>query len=133
MLKRLTYYLKIVSVILFVVFICLILEVVFNCGVVSISFLFICTLFILINIFTVLSRKRIYKEIISYNLISFAITFYLGIIVIRLYTDYRVNSLIYTLNYDYFKTNFIIIDLVIIEIILNTLFIYFWDRKKKTS
>ncbi len=133
MLKRLTYYLKIVSVILFVVFICLILEVVFNCGVVGISFLFICTLFILINIFTVLSRKRIYKEIISYNLISFAITFYLGIIVIRLYTDYRVNSLIYTLNYDYFKTNFIIIDLVIIEIILNTLFIYFWDRKKKTS
>jgi len=132
-LKRLTYYLKIVSVILFVVFICLILEVVFNCGVVGISFLFICTLFILINIFTVLSRKRIYKEIISYNLISFAITFYLGIIVIRLYTDYRVNSLIYTLNYDYFKTNFIIIDLVIIEIILNTLFIYFWDRKKKTS
>ena len=133
MLKRLTCYLKIVSVILFVVFICLILEVVFNCGVVGISFLFICTLFILINIFTVLSRKRIYKEIISYNLISFAITFYLGIIVIRLYTDYRVNSLIYTLNYDYFKTNFIIIDLVIIEIILNTLFIYFWDRKKKTS
>ena len=133
MLKRLTYYLKIVSVILFVVFICLILEVVFNCGVVGISFLFICTLFILINIFTVLSRKRIYKEIISYNLISFAITFYLGIIVIRLYTDYRVNSLIFTLNYDYFKTNFIIIDLVIIEIILNTLFIYFWDRKKKTS
>ena len=133
MLKRLTYYLKIVSVILFVVFICLILEVVFNCGVVGISFLFICTLFILINIFTVLSRKRIYKEIISYNLISFAITFYLGIIVIRLYTDYRVNSLIYTLNYDYFKTNFIIINLVIIEIILNTLFIYFWDRKKKTS
>ena len=63
MLKRVTYYLKIVSVILFVVFICLILEVVFNCGVVGISFLFICTLFILINIFTVLSRKRIYKEI----------------------------------------------------------------------
>ena len=36
----------------------------------------------------------------------------------------------YTLNYDYFKTNFIIIDFVILGIILNTLFIYFFDIKK---
>ena len=130
MLKRLTYYLKIVSVILFVVFICLILEVVFNCGVVGISFLFICTLFILINIFTVLSRKDIYKQLVSYNLISLALTIYLGIIVTKLYTDYNAHSLMYTLNYDYFKTNFIIVDLVILGIILNTLFIYFWNIKK---
>ena len=89
-----------------------------------------CSLFVLINIFTVLSRKDIYKELVSYNLISFALTFYLGIIVVKLYTDYRANSLMYTLNYDYFKTNFIIIDLVILGIILNTLFIYFFDIKK---
>ena len=88
------------------------------------------SIFILINIFTILSRKDIYKELISYNLISIALTVYLGIIIIRLYTDYRANSLIYTLNYDYFKTNFVIIDLVILGIILNTLFIYFCDIKK---
>ena len=92
-----------------------------------------CSLFILINLFTVLSRKDIYKDLVSYNLITFALTFYLGIIVIRLYTDYRENSLMYTLNYDYFKTNFIIIDFVILGIILNTLFIFFFDTKKKTS
>lgn len=130
MLEKITYYLRIISLIFFVVFISLLLEIIFNCGVFGISFLVMCGLFILINIFTVLTRKPIYKELVSYNLISTALTIYLGIIVIKLYTDYRANSLMYTLNYDYFKTNFIIIDLVILGIILNTLFIYFLDIKE---
>ena len=130
MLKSIAYYLRITSVVLFVVFVCLLLDVVLDCGAFGISFLVMCSLFVLTNIFIVLSRKNIYKELVSYNLISFALTFYLGIIVIRLYTDYRLGSLMYTLNYDYFKTNFIIIDLVILGIILNTLFIYFCDMKK---
>lgn len=130
MLEKITYYLRIISLIFFVVFISLLLEIIFNCGVFGISFLVMCVLFILINIFTVLTRKPIYKELVSYNLISTALTIYLGIIVIKLYTDYRANSLMYTLNYDYFKTNFIIIDLVILGIILNTLFIYFLDIKE---
>lgn len=130
MLKKLIYYLRIVSIVLFIVFVYLLLDVILDCGIFGISFLVMCSLFILINLFTVLSRKDIYKELVSYNLISFALTFYLGIIVVKLYTDYRAHSLMYTLNYDYFKTNFIIIDLVILGIILNTLFIYFWDIKK---
>ena len=130
MLEKITYYLRIISLIFFGVFISLLLEIIFNCGVFGISFLVMCVLFILINIFTVLTRKPIYKELVSYNLISTALTIYLGIIVIKLYTDYRANSLMYTLNYDYFKTNFIIIDLVILGIILNTLFIYFLDIKE---
>ena len=130
MLKKLIYYLRIVSILLFIVFVYLLLDVILDCGIFGISFLVMCSLFILINLFTVLSRKDIYKDLVSYNLIPVALTFYLGIIVIRLYTDYRVNSLMYTLNYDYFKTNFIIIDLVILGIILNTLFIYFFDIKK---
>ena len=130
MLKNITYYLRIISVVLFVVFVCLLLEVILDCNAFGISFLVMCSLFVLINIFTVLSRKDIYKELISYNLISIALCFYLGIIVFKLYTDYRANSLMYNINYDYFKTNFIIIDLVILGIILNTLFIYFYDIKK---
>ena len=131
MLKSVAYYLRLISVVLFVIFVCLLLGVVFNCGAFGISFLVMCGLFVLINIFTVLSRKDIYKELVSYNLISFALTFYLGIIVVKLYTDYRTHSTMYMINYDYFKTNFIIIDLVILGIILNTLFIYFWDIKKE--
>ena len=130
MLKKLIYYLRIVSIVLFIVFVYLLLDVILDCGIFGISFLVMCSLFILINLFTVLSRKDIYKDLVSYNLISVALTFYLGIIVVRLYTDYRAHSLMYTLNYDYFKTNFIIIDLVILGIILNTLFIYFLDIKE---
>lgn len=130
MLKNIVYHLRIVSVVLFIVFICMLLKVIFNSGMFGISFLVMCSLFVLINIFTVLSRKRIYRDLISYNLISLALTFYLGIIVVKLYTDYRAYSMMYMINYDYFKTNFIIIDLVILGIILNTLFIYFWDIKK---
>lgn len=131
MLKNITYYLRIISVVLFIVFVCLLLEVILDCNAFGISFLVMCSLFVLINIFTVLSRKDIYKELISYNLISTALAIYLGIIVVKLYTDYRAHSLMYNLNYDYFKTNFIIIDLVILGIILNTLFIYFYDIKKE--
>ena len=131
MLKKVAYYLRLLSLIFFAIFISLLLEVIFNCGLFGITFLAMCGLFILINIFTLFTRKEIYKELISYNLISTALTFYLGIIVVKLYTDYRATSLMYTLNYDYFKTNFIIIDLVILGIILNTLFIYFWDRTKE--
>ena len=125
MLKTITYYLRIISVVLFVIFVCLLLKVILDCGVSGISFLVMSILLVLINIFTVLSKKDIYKDLISYNLISTALAIYLGIIVVKLYTDYRVYSLMYNLNYDYFKTNFIIIDLVILGIILNTLFIYF--------
>ena len=130
MLKTITYYLRIISVVLFVIFVCLLLKVILDCGVSAISFLVMSILLVLINIFTVLSKKDIYKDLISYNLISTALAIYLGIIVVKLYTDYRVHSLMYNLNYDYFKTNFIIIDLVILGIILNTLFIYFYDIKK---
>ena len=83
MYKKIAYYLRIISVVLFIVFVCLLLEVIFNCGVFGISFLVMCSLFILINIFTVLSRKDIYKELVSYNLISLALTIYLGIIVTK--------------------------------------------------
>ena len=130
MFNKIIYYLRIISLIFFAIFISLLLKIIFNSGIFGISFLIMCSLFILINIFTVLTRKEIYKKLISYNLISTALTFYLGIIVVKLYTDYRANSLMYTLNYDYFKTNFIIIDLVILGIILNTLFIYFLDIKE---
>ena len=130
MLKTVAYYLRIISVVLFVIFVCLLLKVILDCGVSGISFLVMSILLVLINIFTVLSKKDIYKDLISYNLISTALAIYLGIIVVKLYTDYRVHSLMYNLNYDYFKTNFIIIDLVILGIILNTLFIYFSDIKK---
>ena len=131
MLRKIFYYLRLISIVFFVIFACLLLDVVLDCGVFGISFLVMCILFVLINMFTLLSRKDIYKDLISYNLISAALTFYLGLIVIKLYTDYRINSLMYNINYDYFKTNFIIIDLVILGIILNTLFIYFWDIKKE--
>lgn len=130
MLKTVAYYLRIISVVLFVIFVCLLLKVILDCGVSGISFLVMSILLVLINIFTVLSKKDIYKDLISYNLISTALAIYLGIIVVKLYTNYRVHSLMYNLNYDYFKTNFIIIDLVILGIILNTLFIYFYDIKK---
>ena len=130
MLKTVAYYLRIISVVLFVIFVCLLLKVILDCGVSGISFLVMSILLVLINIFTVLSKKDIYKDLISYNLISTALAIYLGIIVVKLYTNYRVHSLMYNLNYDYFKTNFIIIDLVILGIILNTLFIYFSDIKK---
>ena len=130
MLKKIAYHFSLISLISFLLFTCSLLKVVLDCGIFGLSFLIMCILFILINLFTVLSKKNIYKDLVSYNLISVALTIYLGIIVTKLFLSSKALSLIYTLNYDYFKTNFIIIDLVILGIILNTLFIYFKDIKE---
>ena len=52
MLKKLIYYLRIVSILLFIVFAYLLLDVILDCGIFGISFLVMCGLFVLINIFT---------------------------------------------------------------------------------
>ena len=49
MLKSIAYYLRLISAVLFVIFVCLLLGVVFNCGAFGISFLVMCGLFVLIN------------------------------------------------------------------------------------
>lgn len=129
MFRNFIYYLRLLSILFFIIFVCLLLKIIFNCDFFGISFLVMCILFILINIYTLLSRKDIYKDLVSYNLISIALSFYLGIIVFRLYVGEGVSDLS-LINYDYFKTNFIIVDLVILGIILNTLFLSFFDMKK---
>lgn len=129
MFRNFIYYLRLLSILFFIIFVCLLLKIIFNCDFFGISFLVMCILFILINIYTLLSRKDIYKDLVSYNLISIALSFYLGIIVFRLYVGEGFSDLS-LINFDYFKTNFIIVDLVILGIILNTLFLSFFDMKK---
>ena len=133
MLKSFFYYLRLLSVLIFIILISLLLDVIFSSHVVGISFLIMSILFIMINIFTILSRKKIYKELISYNLISIALTIYLALITFRYYNEYQPSNPFLELNYDYFQTNFIIISLVILGIILNTIFIYFFDSKEKSQ
>ena len=130
MFKKVCYYLRLLSVFFFIVFICLLLEVILSCGGVGISFLVMASLFVFINLFTILSRKKVYQDLVSYNLVSIALSLYIGIITTRYFIDYRATSLAYQLNYGYFKTNFIIIDLVVFGIALNSLFIYFITKEK---
>ncbi len=129
MFRCIIYYLRLIAILVFILLVSLLLKVIFNCDLFGVSFLIMCILFILTNIFTLLTRKDVYKKLISYNLISIALTFYLGIIVYKFYSDVSVSNF-NLINYDYFRINFIIIDLVILGIILNTLFLSFWDIKK---
>ena len=129
MFRCIIYYLRLIAILVFILLVSLLLKVIFNCDLFGVSFLIMCILFILTNIFTLLTRKDVYKKLISYNLISIALTFYLGIIVYKFYSDVSVSNF-NLINYDYFRVNFIIIDLVILGIILNTLFLSFWDIKK---
>ena len=133
MLKSIFYYLRLLSVLIFIILISLLLDVIFSSHTVGISFLVMDILFIMINVFTILSRKKIYKEVISYNLISVALTIYLTLITFRYYNEYQPNNPLLELNYDYFQTNFIIMSLVILGIILNTIFIYFLEPKEKSQ
>ena len=65
MYKKVAYYLRIISLVLFIVFICLLLEIIFNCGVFGISFLIMCSLFVLINIGLYLEWTGVAEPIIA--------------------------------------------------------------------
>ena len=89
-------------------------------------------LYIVINIFSILTRKKIYQRTISYNMVMIALTIYLLIVYLRTVSDARlVATGLYTLNTNYCKMNFIILGLVMIGIMLNTIVLYLADERSE--
>ena len=126
------YYIRLVSFIIYLILAILLLPSVFKGEMEGFFFLLVLFLYIIINIFSILTRKKIYQRTISYNMVMIALTIYLLIVYLRTVSDARlVATGLYTLNTNYCKMNFIILGLVMIGIMLNTIVLYLADERSE--
>ena len=113
MISKSIYYIRLVSFIIYLILAILLLPSVFKGEIEGFFFLLVLFLYIVINIFSILTRKKIYQRTISYNMVMIALTIYLLIVYLRTVSDARlVATGLYTLNTNYCKMNFIILGLV---------------------
>lgn len=132
MISKSIYYIRLVSFIIYLILAILLLPSVFKGGMEGFFFLLVLFLYIIINIFSILTRKKIYQRTISYNMVMIALTIYLLIVYLRTVSDARlVATGLYTLNTNYCKMNFIILGLVMIGIMLNTIVLYLADERSE--
>ena len=112
------------------------LPYIYQSGWPGILFLVMLVLFVSSTLWSLLSNRAIFKEMVSYNLIIIALTLYFAVITARLLLDPRLQiSTLYTVNIEYCQTNFIILSFVMLGIVLNTIILYlnseFFEQKKK--
>lgn len=126
MISKSIYYTRLISFIIYLILAILLLPSVFKGEMEGFFFLLVLFLYIIINIFSILTRKKIYQRTISYNI---ALTIYLLIVYLRTVSDERlVATGLYTLNNNYCKMNFVLLGLVMIGIMLNTIVLYLADE-----
>ncbi len=92
----------------------------------GIAFLVTTILYIGCTLWTLLSKRKIYQEMISYNLIMIFVFLYFALIVLRISFDTRLQMQeLYTINIEYCKNNFFILALIMIGLICNTILLSF--------
>ena len=129
MISKSIYYTRLISFIIYLILAILLLPSVFKGEMEGFFFFLVLFLYIIINIFSILTRKKIYQRTISYNMVMIALTIYLLIVYLRTVSDERlVATGLYTLNNNYCKMNFVLLGLVMIGIMLNTIVLYLADE-----
>ena len=136
MIKKVIYYGRIVCFILYLLMMFFMLPYIYQSGWPGILFLVMLVLFVSSTLWSLLSNRAIFREVVSYNLIIIALTLYFAVITARLLLDPRLQiSTLYTVNIEYCQTNFIILSFVMLGIVLNTIILYlnseFFEQKKK--
>ena len=136
MIKKVIYYGRIVCFILYLLMMFFMLPYIYQSGWPGILFLVMLVLFVSSTLWSLLSNRAIFKEMVSYNLIIIALTLYFAVITARLLLDPRLQiSTLYTVNIEYCQTNFIILSFVMLGIVLNTIILYlnseFFEQKKR--
>lgn len=118
--KKIIYYLRIVLFTLYLVTMFLLIDKIYRAN-------FFCTLYFLLNfiysfimILTILSKKKIFKETISYNILNIGIYLYSFMLLKITYSNTTLDILS---NEIYFRNNFIMLSILLIGIIIYSLII----------
>ena len=84
-----------------------------------------------LTLWTLLKKKPIFKETISYNLIMVAVFFYFLLVTLRVLFDPRLQSTLYTLNMEYCRNNFFLLSIILIGMSLNTVLLALIESDKE--
>lgn len=126
MIKKTIYYFRIFCCILYLLMSISLLSYAFQSGFVGILFLICCSLFTVSILIGLLSNKKCYKEVISYNLLIIFLTGYFAIICSRLlFSSYLSMPMLYTINLQYCQVNFFILSIVSVGVAISSLILYF--------
>ena len=118
--KKTIYYIRIILFIAYLIIMFLLIKPLFGKQLASNIYFFCNILYSFIILLTILSKKRIYKDMISYNILNIGIYIYTFI----LYFITNYNTKLDIINHkDYFQNNFILLSILVIGLGLYTLYI----------
>lgn len=116
---------SLISEILFLIMVSFLLPLLLQIGFVGILFLVTVLILIGLRLFMIITRKKVVQEVKIYNILTIALTFYLGIIFTRILLVKLQSSVLYELSMVYCRNNFFLLSLTMICMILNTIILVF--------
>lgn len=123
--NKVLYYMSLISEILFLIMVSFLLPLLLQIGFVGILFLVTVLILIGLRLLMIITRKKVVQEVKIYNILTIALTFYLGIIFTRILLVKLQSSVLYELSMVYCRNNFFLLSLTMICMILNTIILVF--------
>ena len=112
--KKTLYYLRIILFIIYLILTFLLIDKLFRLNIFAVIYFILNLVYSFIMILTILSKKNVFKETISYNILNIGIYLY----TIMLFKITTLNTHLDIINNSvYFKNNFIMISILLIGII----------------
>ena len=118
--KKILYYLRVLLFIPYLIMIFLLIDNLYKTSFLSIIFFLLNLVYSFIMILTILSKKKIYQETISYNLLNIGIYTY----IFMLYRITSTNSILDIINNkSYFNNNYIMLSILLIGLTTYAIFL----------
>ena len=118
--KKILYYLRLLLFIPYLVIIFLLIDNLYKTSFLSIIFFLLNLIYSFIMILTILSKKKIYQETISFNFLNIGIYTY----IFMLYRITSTNSILDIINNKtYFNNNYIMLSILLIGLTTYTIFL----------
>lgn len=130
-LKKILYCSRLAAMVIFLCFLLFLFPNILKSSWQGILFFSLSIILVIFSLWSMLLKVQDSKEKISYNLLYIGFVGYLALIGSRLFFDSRVKlTLIYELDMNYFKINYLILSFVCLGIIFYTL-LFIVEGKKK--
>lgn len=109
--KKYFYYFRIILFILYLIFLILLIDKILTVNILGSIFFILSLIYSVLIILSILSKKKVFKETISYNLINIGLYTY---IILIYYITFSSTKLDILSNDIYFRNNFIVLILLTI-------------------
>ena len=115
--KKILYYIRLIIFIIYLIIMFLLIDKLYKSNFLTILYFILNIFHAIIIILTILSKKNIFKETISYNLLNIGLYVYTSIIY---YIIFDATSIEILSNENYFYNNFIMLSILIVTLTFYT-------------